>query len=96
MGAHRQVEGCLFYGVPWDSKTSKGWRLIPKGLNVPRVTKPDLVSVASPHNIFRFFETFCEDASRNKLRMSANFMILGAMVAKVMGSTIEKNSIFAY
>jgi hypothetical protein len=47
------------------------------------VTKPVLVSVASPHTIFRFFETFCEDASRNKLRMSSNFMILEATVQKL-------------
>jgi hypothetical protein len=33
--------------------------------------------------IFRFFETFCEDASRRKLRVSANFMILGATVQKL-------------
>jgi hypothetical protein len=58
-------------------------QLTPKGLNVPGVTKPVLVSVASPHTIFRFFETFCEDASRNKHRASANFMILGAMVQKL-------------
>jgi hypothetical protein len=30
-----------------------------------------------------FFETFCEDASRNKLRVSANFMISGATVQKL-------------
>jgi hypothetical protein len=57
--------------------------LTPKGLNVPGVTKPVLVSVASAHTIFKFFETFCEDVSRNKLRMSANFMILGATVQKL-------------
>jgi hypothetical protein len=47
------------------------------------VTKPILVSVASPQTIFRFFETFCEDASQNKLRVSANFMILGTKVQKL-------------
>jgi hypothetical protein len=57
--------------------------LIHKGLNVPGVTKPVLVSIASPHTIFRFFETFCEDGSRNKLCLSANFMILGATVQKL-------------
>jgi hypothetical protein len=31
----------------------------------------------------RFFETFCEDASWNKLHVSANFMILGATVQKL-------------
>jgi hypothetical protein len=59
------------------------------------VTKPDLVSLASPHIIFRFFETFCEDASQNKLRVSANFMILGAMVQtlwvfEVFGQALAK------
>jgi hypothetical protein len=34
-------------------------------------------------SIFSFFETFCEDASRNKLRVSANFMILVATVQKL-------------
>jgi hypothetical protein len=57
--------------------------LTPKGLNVPRVTKPVLVSVTSPNTIFRFFETFCEDASRNKLCVSINFMILGDTVQKL-------------
>jgi hypothetical protein len=33
--------------------------------------------------ILKFFETFCEDASRRKLRVSANFMILGASVQKL-------------
>jgi hypothetical protein len=47
------------------------------------VTEPVLVSVAWPHTIFWFFETFHEDASRNKLRVSANFMILGATVQKL-------------
>jgi hypothetical protein len=58
--------------------------LTPKGPYVlPWVTKPVLVSVSWPHTIFRFFETFWEDASRRKLRVSANFMILGAMVQKL-------------
>jgi hypothetical protein len=47
------------------------------------VTKPVLVSFACPHTIFRFFETFCEDASRRKLRVSTNFKILGAMIQKL-------------
>ena len=57
--------------------------LTPKGLNVPKVTKLVLVNVVLPHTIFRFFETFCEDASSNKLRISANFMILGATAQKL-------------
>jgi hypothetical protein len=63
-------------------KFLKGF-LTPKGLNVRGVTKPVLVSVLSPHTIFRFFETFSEDMSRNKLRVSANFMILGTTVQKL-------------
>jgi hypothetical protein len=47
------------------------------------VTKPVLVSVAGPHTIFFLNETFCDDASSNKLRVSANFMILGATVQKL-------------
>jgi hypothetical protein len=41
------------------------------------VIKPVLVSVAWPHTIFRFFETFCEDASRSKLCVHTNFIIFG-------------------
>jgi hypothetical protein len=67
----------------WYAYNNLKKNLTPKGLNVPRVTKPVLVSVASPHTIFRFFETFCKDASRNKLHVSANFMILGATVQKL-------------
>jgi hypothetical protein len=57
--------------------------LTPKGPYVPGVTKPVLVSVARPQTIFRFFETFCEDASQNKLCMSTNFMILGTTIQKL-------------
>jgi hypothetical protein len=32
------------------------------------VDKPVLVCITSTHTIFRFFETFCEHASRSKLR----------------------------
>jgi hypothetical protein len=49
--------------------------LTPKGLNVRGVTKPVLDSVTWSHTIFRFFETFCEDASCCKLRISTNFII---------------------
>jgi hypothetical protein len=59
------------------------WDLTPKGPYVPGVTKLVLVSVAWPHTIFSFFETFCEEASHRKFRVSANFMILGAMVQKL-------------
>jgi hypothetical protein len=41
--------------------------LTPKGLNVRTADKPVLVSVIWAHTIFRFFETFCEHASRSKL-----------------------------
>jgi hypothetical protein len=57
--------------------------LTPKGPLVPTGDKPVLGCVVWSHTIFRFFETFCEDASRNKLRVSANFMILGATVQKL-------------
>jgi hypothetical protein len=39
------------------------------------VIKPVLVSVALPHTIFRFYETFCEDVSPRKLRMNTKFII---------------------
>jgi hypothetical protein len=58
-------------------------KLIPKGPYVPRVTKPVLVSVAWPHTIFKFFETFCEDASRSELCVSTNFIIFGPMDQKL-------------
>jgi hypothetical protein len=57
--------------------------LTPKSPLVPTGDKPILGCVVWSHTIFRFFETFCEDASQNKLRMSANFMILGATVQKL-------------
>jgi hypothetical protein len=57
--------------------------LTPKGPYVLGVTKPVLVSVAWPHTIFRFFETFCEDASRRKLCVSTNFTIFGPMDQKL-------------
>jgi hypothetical protein len=42
--------------------------LTPKGPNVRTADKPVLVTVTWAHTIFRFFETFCEDASHRKLR----------------------------
>jgi hypothetical protein len=42
--------------------------LTPKGLNVRTANKPVLVGVTWAHTIFGFFETFCEHASRTKLR----------------------------
>jgi hypothetical protein len=51
--------------------------LTPKGLNVPGVTKLVLGNVTWPHFSFRFFETFCEHASRNKLHGSTSFIIFG-------------------
>jgi hypothetical protein len=41
--------------------------LTSKGLNVHTADKPVLVSVTWAHTIFRFFETFCKDASRSNL-----------------------------
>jgi hypothetical protein len=43
-------------------------QLSPKGPNVRTADKPVLVNVTWAHTIFRFFETFCEDVSRYKLR----------------------------
>ena len=40
--------------------------LIPKRPNVYTVDKPVLVSVTWAHTIFRFFDTFCEEASLRK------------------------------
>jgi hypothetical protein len=57
--------------------------LTPKGPLVPMGDKPILGCVVWPHTIFRFFESFCKDASRNKLHISANIMILGATVQKL-------------
>jgi hypothetical protein len=54
------------------------WFLTPKGPLVPMGDKPILGYVVWSHTIFGFFETFCEDASQNKLCVSANFMILRA------------------
>jgi hypothetical protein len=51
--------------------------LTPKGLIVRGVTKPVLGSVTWFHTIFRFIETFCEDASRHKLCVGTNFIIFG-------------------
>jgi hypothetical protein len=45
--------------------------------------KPIMGCVVWSQTIFRFFEFFCEDASQNKLRVSENFMILGATVQKL-------------
>jgi hypothetical protein len=57
--------------------------LTPKGLNVPGVTKPVLGSVTCSHTILRFFETYWKDVSHHKLRVSTNFMILGATDQKL-------------
>jgi hypothetical protein len=58
-----------------------GWifsqHLTPKGLTTRTADKPVLGSVTWPNFIFRFFEFFCVQASRNKLRMSTNFIIFG-------------------
>jgi hypothetical protein len=59
------------------------WMLTPKGPLVPMGDKPILGCVVWSQTIFRYFETFCENAFQNKLRVSANFMILGATVQKL-------------
>jgi hypothetical protein len=58
--------------------------LIPKGPNVRTADKPILVSVTWAHTIFRFFETFFEDASCHKLRGKKN-RIFWTYRSKVMG-----------
>ena len=47
------------------------------------VDKLVLESVTWSHFIFLFFETFSEDAPRNKLRGSTNFIISGPMYQKL-------------
>jgi hypothetical protein len=51
--------------------------LTPKGLNVRTADKPVLVSVTWAHTIFGFFETFCEHASRTKLREKTKIVFFG-------------------
>jgi hypothetical protein len=62
----------------------KCYTLTPKGLNVCTADKPVLVSVTRAHTIFRFLETFCEDASCSKLRVK-KIRIFWIYESKVMG-----------
>jgi hypothetical protein len=57
--------------------------LTPKGPTVPTGDKPVLGSVTWSLTISRFFETFFPNASRNRLCVSTNFMILGATDQKL-------------
>jgi hypothetical protein len=57
--------------------------LTPKWPIVPTGDKPVLGSITWSHTIFRFFEDFCPNASWNRLHVSTNFMILGAMDQKL-------------
>jgi hypothetical protein len=59
--------------------------LTPKGPNVHTADKPVLGSVTWSYTIFRFFETFCEDASRSKLRGSTKIVFFRTYGSKVMG-----------
>jgi hypothetical protein len=59
---------CLIYCMCIAYILTHTLYLTPEGLNVRTVDKPVLVSVTWVHTIFRFFETFCKHASRNKLR----------------------------
>jgi hypothetical protein len=58
--------------------------LTPKGPNVHMADKPVLVNVTWAHTIFRFFETFFEDASRRKLHGKKNRTVW-TYGSKVMG-----------
>jgi hypothetical protein len=53
--------------------------LNPKGRTIPTRDNPVLGSVAWSRTSFRFFIFIFPNASRNKLRVSTNFIILGAM-----------------
>jgi hypothetical protein len=61
------TQHCLLFG---DLLTPKGW-------NVYTTNKPVLGSITWSPFIFRFFETFCENAPCNKLHGSTNFIIFG-------------------
>jgi hypothetical protein len=67
--------------------------LTPKGPLIPIGDKPVLGSVAWSHTIFRFVETFFSNASRNKLRVSTDFMILGAMDQKLWVFEVSMQSL---
>ena len=66
--------------------------LTPKGLNVLRVTKLVLGNVIWPHSIFKFFETFCEHTSCNKLCENTNFIIFGPTDRKLWVLEIFRRS----
>jgi hypothetical protein len=55
--------------------------------------KPVLGNVACSHTIFRFFEIISPSASQNKLRVSTNFMILGAMDQKLWMFEVFRRSL---
>ena len=57
--------------------------LTPKGPLVPMGDKPVLDCFVWSHIIFRFSEFFSPNASCSKLRMSTNFMMLGATDQKL-------------
>jgi hypothetical protein len=64
-------------------KLHKNTILTPKGRTGPTGAKPDLGNVVWTHTIFRILEFFFPNASRNKLRVSTNLMILGATDQKL-------------
>jgi hypothetical protein len=67
--------------------------LTPKGLNVRTADKLVLVSVTWAHTIFRFFETFCEDASHNKLRGKNKIVFFGPTDQKLWVFEVSKRSL---
>jgi hypothetical protein len=57
------------------------------------VDKPVLGSVTWPHFIFRFLKTFYECASRNKIRVSTNFVIFGPTDQKLWVFEVFRRSL---
>jgi hypothetical protein len=55
--------------------------------------KPVLVSVTSAHTIFGFFETFCEHASRTKLRGKTKIVFFGPRDQKLWVFEVSRRSL---
>jgi hypothetical protein len=63
-----------------------------KGPLAPMEDKPVLGNVTWSPSIFRFLEFFCENAPRNKLHGSTNFVFFGPTDQKLWGSEVFKRS----